>query len=193
MSSNRSKEAIGRALITAGSLALLGAAYQRLLRRRVVDWGATRDEAADGIPGHEVLGEMRIGATRAVTIDAPPEAIWPWLVQMGSGEGGTRTYEWIERLQWLDLGSADGIMPALHDLDDGDVTHLRTIAIDPALRVEVLTPVGALTTRAEDGSWRWTFMLVPQDASARVMSRTGARVSTPAEVVGRLRWRSDRW
>ena len=190
MSSNRSKEAIGRALITAGSLALLGAAYQRLLRRRVVVWGATRDEAASRLPGHELLDEVRNGATRAVTIDAPPEAIWPWLMQMGSGDGGVRTYDWIERLVWLDVRD-DGTTHELCGLHDGDL-HSRPAASDPGVQVEVLSPVGAITTRSEDGTWVWTFVLVPQDASPSLTSRARASVSTPAEVVGWLRWRSGR-
>jgi hypothetical protein len=169
MSSNRSKEAIGRALITAGSLALLGAAYQRLLRRRVVVWGATRDEAADRSPGHELPDEMRNGATRAVTIDAPSEAIWPWLVQMGSGDGGVRTYDWIERLLWPDVRGAHGVTHELRGLHDGDV-HSRPTASDPGVQVEILTPVGAMTTRSEDGSW-----------GVDVPARAAGRVAAPRE------------
>jgi hypothetical protein len=203
MSSNRSKETIGRALITAGSLALLGAACRGLLRRRVVVWGAMRDEDAnrlghellDEMPrhlGHELVDEMRIGATRAVTIDAPPEAIWPWLLQMGSGDGGVRTCDWIERVVWLDVRCADGATHELSGLHGGDDVCSRSTASDPSVQVEILTPVGALTTRSEDGSWVWTFLLVPQDASLRLRSRAEASVTTPAEVVGWLRWRSER-
>jgi hypothetical protein len=191
MSSNRSKEAISRALITAGGLALLGAAYQRLLRRRVVVRGATRDEAANRFPEHEVLDEMRDSATRAVMIDAPPEAIWPWLVQMGSGDGGLHTYDWLERLRWLDVRGASGVTHELCGLHDGGVQS-RPTASDPGVQVEVLSPVGAMTTRSEDGTWVWSFLLVPQDASPAVRSRARASVSTPAEVVGWLRLRSER-
>ena len=44
--------------------------------------------------------------TRAITVDAPPEAIWPWLAQMGSGRGGAYTYDWIENLLGLNMHSA---------------------------------------------------------------------------------------
>jgi len=192
MSSNRSKEAIGRALITAGSLALLGAAYQGLLRRRVVDWGATRDEAANRIPGHELLDAIQTRAARAVTIDAPPEAIWPWLVQMGSGDGGARMYDWIERLLWLDVRCADGTTSELHGLHEADDVRSRPAASDPVVHIEILEPVGAMTTRSEDGTWVWTFVLVPRDASARVSGFARASVSTPDDVVGWLRWCSER-
>jgi hypothetical protein len=191
MSSNRSKEAIGRALITAGSFALLGAAYQRLLRRRVVVWRATRDEAANRIPEHQLLDETRIGATRVVTIDAPPEGIWPWLVQIGSGDGGVSTYDWIERLLWLDVRGAGDVTNGPRGLHDRDLRS-RLTASDPGVQVEVLKPVGAMTTRSEDGTWVWTFLLVPWDSSPRRRNRAGATVSTPAEFVGWLRWRSER-
>jgi hypothetical protein len=192
MSSNRPKEAIGRALITAGSLALLGAAYQRLHRRCVVVWGATREEVANRFPGHELLDEVRIGATRAVTIDVPSEAIWPWLVQMGSGEGSVRMYDWIERLLWLEVRGVDGTTPELSDLDDGDDTRSWPNTSGLGVQVEILTPVGAMTTRSEDGTWVWTFLLVPQDALPRLSSHARASANSPAEVVGWLRWRSER-
>ena len=192
MSSNRPKEAIGRALITAGSLALLRAAYQRLHRRRVVVWGATRDEVANRFPGHELLDEVRIGATRAVTIDVPPEAIWPWLVQIGSGEGSVRIYDWLERLLRLEVRGVDATTPELSDLDDGDDTRSWPTASGLGVQVEILTPVGAMTTRSEDGTWVWTFLLVPQDALHRLRSHARASANSPAEVVGWLRWRSER-
>ncbi len=58
--------------------------------------------------------------TRAITIDAPPDAIWPWLVQMGSGRGGAYTYDWIENLLGLNMHSADEILPEFQDLKAGD-------------------------------------------------------------------------
>jgi len=50
-------------------------------------------------------------STRAVTVAAPPAAIWPWLVQMGPGRGGAYTYDWIENLLGLDMHSADAVLP----------------------------------------------------------------------------------
>jgi hypothetical protein len=191
MSSNRSKEAIGRALITAGGVALIGAAYQRLLRRRVAVSGETRDEAPSRSPEHELLDEMRIATTRAVTIDAPPEAIWPWLVQMGSNEDGVGTYDWIEQLLWLEVRGADGTTRELSGQHDGDDRRAWPTANDPGVQVEILTPVGAMTSRSEDGTWVWTFLLVPQGASPRLERPVRATVNTPAEVVGWLRWRSE--
>ena len=72
------------------------------------------------LPGDELLPRAGIVATRAITIDAPPAAIWPWLVQMGSGRGGVYTYDWIENLFGLDMHSTRRILPQYQDVKVGD-------------------------------------------------------------------------
>ncbi len=53
-------------------------------------------------------------STRGITIDAPPERIWPWLAQMGDvPRGGYYSYTWIEKLQGLDVLNAHRILPQL--------------------------------------------------------------------------------
>src|SRR5438270_10764913 len=79
---------------------------QRLLRRRVLAWGATEAEADARLPGDELLEDAKMVSTRAVTIDAPASAVWPWIVQMGVGRGGAYTYEWIDRPLGADLHRA---------------------------------------------------------------------------------------
>jgi hypothetical protein len=61
-----------------------GRAYPLLLRRRCLAWGATRDEVTRPLPGDDLLATPDMVSTRAITIDAPPSAIWPWLVQMAA-------------------------------------------------------------------------------------------------------------
>ncbi|HXH97061.1 MAG TPA: hypothetical protein VNH40_07605, partial [Gaiellaceae bacterium] len=74
-----------RALLGLAGLAAAGEGYRRLLRRRVLDWGAGRDEAAGHLPGDELLADATVVSTRAITIAAPTSAVWPWLAQMGPG------------------------------------------------------------------------------------------------------------
>jgi hypothetical protein len=73
-------------------------------------------------------------STRAITIDAPPEVVWPWLVQMGSGRAGFYTHEWVERLLFItyaDGHSATRIHPEWQDLHVGDkVPYSRFNAVD---------------------------------------------------------------
>ena len=171
-----------RVLRTLVAIGLLAVTYQRLLRRRVLNCGATAEEVAMPIAGDGLLPDAEMVATRAITVHAPPSAIWPWLVQMGVGRGGAYTYDWIEQLLGLDMHSADRVIPELQNLAVGDVLPMRPN--DPGMRVEVLEPERAMSARSEDGSWVWSFALVPANASTRLISRNRGRVRTPAERVG---------
>lgn len=96
-----------------------------VVRPRIRRWGATDEEVARGLPGDELessVGDRPI-STRAITIDAPPREVWPWLVQMGSGRAGFYTHEWVERLLFITYGdgrSATRIHPEWQELRVGD-------------------------------------------------------------------------
>ena len=112
--------------------------------------------------------------TRAITVNAPPEAIWPWLVQMGSGRGGAYTYDWIENLLGLNMHSADRILPQYQDVKIGD--ELPMGPGRQVMRVEVLDPQHTLTVRISDMNWVWIFALVPENGTTRLISRN--RIAT---------------
>jgi hypothetical protein len=150
------------------------AIYQRFLRKPVLNWGATAEEAARGLPGDELLEHADIVATRATTVNASPSAIWPWLVQMGPGRGGAYTYDWIENLFGLDMHSAEEILPELQHLEVGEI--LRSPNGDMGMRVEILEPERVLSFRSEDGTWVWTFVLEEQQGGTRLLSRNRIRV-----------------
>jgi hypothetical protein len=163
-----------RAALLAGvgavaSVAAAEAVYRRVLRGSVLTWGATEEEAARRLPGDELLEEADIVATRAIAIEAPPSAIWPWLVQMGPGRAGAYTYDWIENLFGLNMHSADRIYSEWLDLEVGDV--LRGQEGKPGMRVEILEPERTLSNRSESGDWVWTFALEPENSSTRLISR----------------------
>ena len=61
-------------------------------------WGATDAEVAAPMPGDELVGSAAFCATRAITIDAPPSDVWPWLVQVGFGRAGFYSYDWADNL-----------------------------------------------------------------------------------------------
>src|SRR6476646_5469926 len=110
-----------RALKPAVAAALAAVVYVRLLRRPILTWGATADEVARQLPGDELLLEADGVATRAITIDAPRSAVWPWIAQMGpSPRGGAYTYDWIENLLGLHMHSADRILPDYQHPQVGD-------------------------------------------------------------------------
>lgn len=79
-------------------------------------WGATNDEVARAMPGD--LDGARW--TRAITIEATPEQIWPWLVQWGQGRGGWYSYDWLENLFGFDIHTADRILSEHQNPQLGD-------------------------------------------------------------------------
>jgi hypothetical protein len=155
--------------------ALAAGAYPLLLRRRCLTWGATRDEVTRPLPGDDLLATPDMLSTRAVTIDAPPSAVWPWLVQMGSDRGGAYTYDWIENLFGLGMHSASTVLPEFQDVKVGDAFPLGQGG--PKLHVEVLDPERSLVFRLDDATWAWSFNLVPENGSTRLVSRN--RIATP--------------
>jgi hypothetical protein len=167
-----------------GAAAALGPiGYLLFFRRTGLTWGAREDEVAAKLPGDDLLADAGLVTTRAVTIDTPPEAIWPWLAQMGSGRGGAYTYDWIENLLGLNMHSASEILPEYQDVKVGDERPLGSGG--PTMRVEVFDPPSAFVFRSSDRNWVWIFALVPDGESTRLVSRN--RIATKAiSPVGRL-------
>ena len=91
--------------------------YGLWVRRRLVRWGATDEEVNGPYPGAERVRKGRRSATMAVAIDAPPDQVWPWLAQLGSGRGGW--YSW-DRLDNGGRHSAREVHPEWQDLAVGD-------------------------------------------------------------------------
>lgn len=166
--------------VIGGAALVVAAAYPVPLRRWLLTWGARPDEVDRAMPGDELLPDPQVRSTRAITIDAPPSAIWPWLVQFGSGRGGAYTYDWIENLFGLDMHSADTILPQFQHLSVGDVLPLGPDG--PGMRVQVLEPERALVFRSEDGNWVWSFGLHAGNGETRLISRNriSARGASPA-------------
>ena len=126
------------------------------LRRRILTWGATAEEAAARLPGDELLEDADGVATRAITVDAPPSAVWPWIAQMGpSPRGGAYTYDWIENLLGLNMHSVDRVLPEYQHPKVGD-----GFGYGPnQMRFALVEPEHVLATRSADGNWVWTFIL----------------------------------
>ncbi len=169
-------------LITAAA-GLLGA-YLAFIRPWHLRWGATDDEVARPLLGDSLIDRPRLQATHAVTVHAPPEAIWPWLVQMGQGRGGFYSYEGVERLLGLRAGNADRILPDLQELHAAD--ELPVAPNGAGLPVDIVVPYRTLVMHSDSpipariavmqaGYYRsvtWTFHLEPIDAeNTRLIER----------------------
>ncbi len=92
--------------------------YLGFIRRWQLHWGATDEEVARAMPGDEVVKHPTFNATRSVTIEARPEHIWPWLVQIGLNRAGWYSYDLIDN---LGRPSARRIIPEFQNLAVGDV------------------------------------------------------------------------
>jgi hypothetical protein len=108
---------IKTAVIVAAMMAATEVLYAALVRPRLMRWGATDEEVSGPYPGAELIPEGKRAATMAVTIDVPPEQVWPWLVQLGGDRGGW--YSW-DRLDNGGRPSATAVLPEWQDLALGD-------------------------------------------------------------------------
>jgi hypothetical protein len=98
------------------AVVFLPGAYLLGVRPRLVRWGATDEEVEGPFPGADLIPGAPRGTTMAITIDAPPSAVWPWLVQMGVDRGLWYTWDyWRPR----GLRSADRIHPEWQDIAVG--------------------------------------------------------------------------
>jgi hypothetical protein len=168
------------ALVLAGALGVL---YHALLRRPILTWGATEAEATSRLPGDELLEGADGVATRAIGIDAPAAAVWPWLAQMGPfPRGGAYTYDWIENLLGLDMHSVDRVLPRFQHPEVGDTIGYGS----NRMRVERVEPRHVLASRSEDGNWVWTFILEEHDGTTRLISRNRFRLPSLAARIGML-------
>ena len=113
-------------LLAAGAVA----GYVRA-RQWFTSWGAEPEEIDASLPGDELMADPTMIVTRAITIDAPPEAVWPWLVQMGQGRGGFYSYDWLENLFGLDIHNADRLEPEWQALAVGDQLRAAPASAGP--------------------------------------------------------------
>ena len=171
-------------LVTAGALIGGVALYRSFLREPILTWGATLDEARGPLPGDELLDEADGIATRAITIDAPPTAVWPWIAQMGpSPRGGAYTYDWIENLLGLNMHSVDHVLPGLQHPQVGD-----GFGYGPnKMSFKLVEPEHVLAAQSEDSNWVWTFVIEgTQDGRTRLISRNRFRLPRLKDRIGMI-------
>jgi hypothetical protein len=85
--------AVGIAIVTL----ILFVAFS-LIPSAILTWGATPEETASIWPGDEILPEPNLMWTHGITIHAPLEETWPWIIQIGDTRGGFYSYTFIENL-----------------------------------------------------------------------------------------------
>jgi hypothetical protein len=171
----------------AGGLCVITIAIGQRLGRTA---GSTREERNRQLPGDELVADPTVITNHAITITAPPEAIWPWLVQMGWHRGGWYTPRWVDRLLFpANWPSANRVIPQLQrplrvgdripDGPPGTAEFVVQHASPPHLLVLHSTShVPASWRRRLGGAidWVWTFALEEPDGRTRLLLRTRARI-----------------
>lgn len=146
--------------------------YLMWLRPWHLTWGATREEVSRSLPGDQLVARPHFNATRAITIEASPEVVWKWIIQIGSGRAG-----WYS-IDWIDNGgkkSSETIIPLF-----------QHIAVDQFIP---FTPDGnngmwvagyrefeniLWTDKKGDASWLW-YIQSDKDGNSRLITRLRTR------------------
>ena len=155
----------------------LAVLYWFPIRRWMNQWGATPSDLARVMAGDSLLAEPTYSGTTAITVDARPEHIWPWLVQIGYQRGGLYSYDWLDRLfGYLDRPSATSILPDFQHLAVGDTIPLGR---GPSWPVAVVDPNRALVLDMRNMGgldWVWQFGLYTVDENrTQLVSRSCVR------------------
>jgi hypothetical protein len=177
--------------------------FSPFLRKWFTSWGATESEFWRALPGDELIPKPTLRATRALTIHASPEEVWPWIVQMGQGKGGLYSYDVLENLVGCDIHSADQVLPWHQRLRRHDVIRMgpkgyplyRAAAVEADHR---LLLVGADPQTGDTPDFRrpptgsavqttWGFYLEPLMGGTRLLVRTRMRFARSLRNI--LMWR----
>ena len=180
--------------VLAGLMAATGAVglYRYVVRPWMYRWGADDDELAAVLPGDELVMPGRARTTRALTIDASPEQVWPWLAQMGEDRGGFYSYSALERLVGAHIHNATTVHPEWQDVKVGATIWLArryggaarqvVAAVEPRSHLVLMSPDDF--ERMEQGhlaGGAWGFHLRGTAGCTRLLVRgSGGAVGNPA-------------
>jgi hypothetical protein len=127
-----------------------------LYRHWHLRWGATDDEVHGSMPGDEIVPNPSFNATRAITIDAPPELVWPWIAQMGYRRAGFYTYALLDNAGYE---SADRILEEYQPPKIGDwVPMAKQVNETTAFRVKAFELNRWLLWEKPDSTWAWKLL-----------------------------------
>lgn len=160
----------------------LAGVYRAELKPRMFTWGTEAGDVDAPLPGDEMIRANAPRTTRAVTIDAPVESVWPWLAQIGENRGGFYSYSWLERAVGAEIHNADAIHPEWQDPTVGDTVWLArrygerarqiVAAVKPNSHLVLVSPEDyERILRGEKASGAWGFYLHGGDGWTRLLVR----------------------
>ena len=154
-----------------------GAAYALIARPWHLRWGATDKESREPLAGDDLIANPDLMATRAITVRAAAEEVWPWIAQLGQGRGGFYSYDALENLVGCEIHSADQVLPEWQAVQVGEQVKLHP---EVPLDVVVVEPGRALVLRGgvpmgntpPPYDFTWAFVLQEQsDGTSRLVVR----------------------
>lgn len=182
--------------VTAAATAAAGVAVTALTayfatgqHRRI---GATDAEVEERLPGDGLVPGATVVATRAITIDAPVDYVWPWVVQMGQDRGGFYTYTTLENLAGCEIANASRIVPQWQERAVGEEFRLHpevvlvVAEVEPGHSLVVRSPDPAPDAMLVEDTWAfdfsWAFVVrpVPDGHGTRLLVRERYLARTPA-------------
>jgi hypothetical protein len=135
-------------------------------------WGATDEEVRGLMPGDDVVFKAQFNATRAITIDAPPEMVWPWIVQMGYRRAGFYTYALLDNAGY---DSADRILQQYQHPKIGDwMPMAKKVNDTTAFKVKAFEINDWLLWEKPDSTWAWRLIAL-DGGRTRLITRLKAR------------------
>jgi hypothetical protein len=143
-----------------------------LFRRWHLRWGATLAELNGPLPGDALLSRAQYKSTRAISIDAPPDAVWPWLVQVGCLRAGWYSNDLLDNLAYP---SANAIVPELQHLEIGQWVPMSPKPTDrSALKVDSFEINQWMLWTTPDSTWAWQLAATEKNGT-RLVTRINSR------------------
>jgi len=179
----KQRPALAAMMAAAGVVGL----YRWVVRPRMYNWGATAAEIDAELPGDELVEPDAPRTTRAITIDAPADTVWPWLAQIGESRGGFYSYDVLERLAGARIHNADDVHPEWQELQAGDTVWLArrygrvgtqvAAVVEPESHLVLMSPADyERVQRGEKAFGSWAFHLRPQNSRTRLLARSAGGV-----------------
>lgn len=158
-------------------------------------WGATDDEVEAVLPGDELTPDAHSISTRAITVHAPPERVWPWLCQIDQQRGGFYSYRWLEDLVGCEMPRVERLDPRWSNRSPGDFVwmapsnrfggnaFLVVNRADANRALVLVSPDETLDTTPGSGSWAMVLRPVDAQTTRLVVRSRYARPNLPFELV----------
>lgn len=165
---------------TGGAAVMVAAMLTPVLRSAQRRWGLDEASAARTYPGDERVPSPTSFWTHGIELDAPIEAAWPWIAQIGADRGGFYSYQWLENVVGCDVRNAERVHPEWEvKLGDGLKLHpeMPPLAVVEVERGRHWLAYGAAdpAAKASGKGWvetSWLFFLEPLGpARCRFISR----------------------